>query len=164
YRKNEDWYSQPLGFLHYLVNWEDADVRLPRMPIRDYLGRNRPIFGNEAMEMRGWTRSQVGALLSAKEYPDMTDCDMLDRFRSLLLGAAAGEFSVRGAQAPHLDHEPRGVCEPAQRLARQTARQLVGQGDHCPGDGEQDAVLPEFPFRERAVSARPRARGRADRQ
>jgi type IV secretion system protein VirB4 len=83
YRKNEDWYSQPLGFLHYLVNWEDADVRVPRMPIRDYLGRNRPIFGNEAMEMRGWTRSQLGAFLSVKEYPDMTDCDMLDRFLNL---------------------------------------------------------------------------------
>ena len=264
YRKNEDWYSQPLGFLHYLVNWEDADVRVPRMPIRDYLGRNRPIFGTETMEMRGWTKSQLGAFLSVKEYPDMTGLrharpvpqpagrgghhavlpfrgpadlnqgnrgsakrldqsedkaedqidDLTDAMsdvasgrvamgwhhlsvlvkaadnqlavagpragggrgllhrpqypghtgnaesRSLLLGAAAGEFSVRCTQAPHLHDEPRGVCEPAQLLARSSGRQLVGQGDHGPGDREQDAVLPEFPLRKWAVSARPCARRR----
>src|SRR5215831_14094685 len=82
-RKSDGWYSDALRFLHYLVNWQDAEVRVPRMPIRDYLGRNRPIFGTEAMEMRGLTASQLGAFLSVKEYPDATDCDMLDRFLNL---------------------------------------------------------------------------------
>jgi len=58
--RTRDWYSQPPGLPPLPGELEDADVRVPRMPIRDYLGRNRPIFGNEAMEMRGWTRSQLG--------------------------------------------------------------------------------------------------------
>lgn len=83
YRKGDGWYSGPLAFLNYLVNWHGGEVRVPRMPIRDYLGRNRPIFGAETMEMRGWTQSQLGAFLSVKEYPDLTDHDMLDRFLNL---------------------------------------------------------------------------------
>jgi type IV secretion system protein VirB4 len=83
YRKADAWYSGPLAFLNYLVNWQGGEVRVPRMPIRDYLGRNRPIFGSETMEMRGWTRSRLGAFLSVKEYPDLTDHDMLDRFLNL---------------------------------------------------------------------------------
>lgn len=83
YRKADGWYSEPLGFLGYLVNWQTGEVRVPRMSIRDYLGRNRPIFGSETMEMRGWTSSQLGAFLSVKEYPDATDHDMLDRFLNL---------------------------------------------------------------------------------
>lgn len=82
-QKDDGWYSDALRFLHYLINWQDAEVRVPRMPIRDYLGKNRPIFGTEAMEVRGWTQSQLGAFLSVKEYPDLTDCDMLDRFLNL---------------------------------------------------------------------------------
>src|SRR5258708_29377172 len=72
-----------MGLLDYLVTWEDAEVRVPTRPIRDSLGRTRPSFGKEAMERRGWTRSQLGAFLSVKEDPDMTDCDMLDRFLNL---------------------------------------------------------------------------------
>jgi type IV secretion system protein VirB4 len=83
YRKDDGWYSAALRFLYYLVNWQDAEVRVPRLPIRDYLGHNRPIFGTEAMEMRGWSRSQLGAFVSVKEYPDATDHDMLDRFLNL---------------------------------------------------------------------------------
>ena len=83
YRKPDGWYSAPLAFLGYLVNWKETEMRVPRMPIRDYLGQNRPIFGAESMEMRGWTSSQLGAFLSVKEYPDLTDHDMLDRFLNL---------------------------------------------------------------------------------
>lgn len=82
-RKPHGWFSETLRFLHYLINWQDAEVRVPRLPVRDYLGRNRPIFGTETMEMRGWTRSQLGAFLSVKEYPEATDHDMLDRFLNL---------------------------------------------------------------------------------
>ena len=67
YRKHDGWHSDALRFLYYLINWQDTEVRVPRMPIRDYLGKNRPIFGNEAMEVRGWTQSQLGAFLSVKE-------------------------------------------------------------------------------------------------
>ena len=83
YQKHDGWHSNALRFLFYLINWQDAEVRVPRMPIRDYLGKNRPIFGNEAMEVRGWTKSQLGAFLSVKEYPDLTDYDMLDKFLNL---------------------------------------------------------------------------------
>lgn len=38
YRKPDGWYSAPLALLGYLVNWKEAEVRVPRMPIRDYLG------------------------------------------------------------------------------------------------------------------------------
>ena len=43
YQKADGWYSRPLCFLNYLVNWENGEVRVPRMSIRDYIGRNRPI-------------------------------------------------------------------------------------------------------------------------
>lgn len=45
YSKADGWYSEPLAFLNYLVNWEDGEVRVPRMSIRDYLGRNRRVSG-----------------------------------------------------------------------------------------------------------------------
>jgi len=102
--KADRWYSEPLAFLNYLVNWEDGEVRVPRMPIRDYLGRNRPIFGSETMEMRGWTRSRLGAFLSVKEYPDMTDYDMLDRFLNLPV-----EMVI--AQSYHFEDRPTSAKE-----------------------------------------------------
>ena len=101
---SDGWYSEALRFLHYLVNWQDAEVRVPRMPIRDYLGRNRPIFGTEAMEMRGLTASQLGAFLSVKEYPDATDCDMLDRFLNLPV-----EMVI--AQSYHFEDRPTSTKE-----------------------------------------------------
>lgn len=104
YRKDGFWYSDALRFLHYLINWQDGEVRVPRMPIHDYLGRNRPIFGTEAMEMRGWTHSQLGAFLSVKEYPDLTDCDMLDRFLNLPV-----EFVI--TQSYHFEDRPTSTKE-----------------------------------------------------
>jgi len=104
YRKADGWYSRPLRFLNYLVNWQDAEVRVPRMPIRDYLGRNRPIFGSETMEMRGWTGSRLGAFLSVKEYPDLTDHDMLDRFLNLPV-----EMVI--AQSYHFEDRPTSARE-----------------------------------------------------
>jgi type IV secretion system protein VirB4 len=107
-RREDGWYSEPLRFLNYLVNWQDGDVRVPRQPIRDYLGKNRPIFGTEAMEMRGWTRSQLGAFLSIKEYPDATDYDMLDRFLNLpveMVITQSYHFEDRPTSTKEIDYQ-----------------------------------------------------------
>lgn len=104
------WYSEPLRFLHYLINWQDVPVRVPRQPIRDYLGRNRPVFGTETMEMRGWTRSQLGAFLSIKEYPDATDHDMLDRFLNLpveMVITQSYHFEDRPTSTKEIDYQQR---------------------------------------------------------
>src|SRR5438034_6597652 len=56
------------------------------------------------MEMRGWTRSRLGAFLSVKEYPDMTDYDMLDRFLNLPV-----EMVI--AQSYHFEDRPTSAKE-----------------------------------------------------
>ena len=122
YRKEDGWYSAPLGFLNYLVNWQDAEVRVPRMPIRDYLGRNRPIFGAEAIEMRGWTRSQLGAFLSVKEYPDLTDHDMLDRFLNLpveMVIAQSYHFEDRPTSAKEIEVQQKRLEQSQDKAADQ---------------------------------------------
>lgn len=122
YRKADGWYSAPLGFLNYLVNWQDAEVRVPRMPIRDYLGKNRPIFGAEAMEMRGWTKSQLGAFLSVKEYPDLTDHDMLDRFLNLpveMVIAQSYHFEDRPTSAKEIEVQQKRLEQSQDKAADQ---------------------------------------------
>ena len=122
YRKADGWYSQPLAFLGYLVNWDGGEVRVPRMPIRDFLGRNRPIFGSETMEMRGWTASRLGAFLSVKEYPDMTDCDMLDRFLNLpveMVIAQSYHFEDRPTSAKEIDVQQKRLEQSEDKAADQ---------------------------------------------
>lgn len=122
YRKADGWYSAPLAFLGYLVNWKEAEVRVPRMPIRDYLGRNRPIFGGETLEMRGWTASQLGAFLSVKEYPDLTDHDMLDRFLNLpveLVITQSYHFEDRPTSAKEIEVQQKRLEQAQDRAADQ---------------------------------------------
>jgi type IV secretion system protein VirB4 len=122
YRKADGWYSAPLAFLGYLVNWKEAEMRVPRMPIRDYLGRNRPIFGAETMEMRGWTASQLGAFLSVKEYPDLTDHDMLDRFLNLpveMVITQSYHFEDRPTSAKEIEVQQKRLEQAQDRAADQ---------------------------------------------
>jgi type IV secretion system protein VirB4 len=122
HRKDDGWYSEPLRFLNYLVNWQDAEVRVPRLPIRDYLGKNRPIFGTEAMEMRGWTRRQLGAFLSVKEYPDATDYDMLDRFLNLpveMVITQSYHFEDRPTSTKEIDYQQRRLDQADDKAADQ---------------------------------------------
>lgn len=122
YRKADGWYSAPLAFLGYLVNWKEAEVRVPRMPIRDYLGRNRPIFGAETLEMRGWTTSQLGAFLSVKEYPDLTDHDMLDRFLNLpveMVITQSYHFEDRPTSAKEIEVQQKRLEQAQDRAADQ---------------------------------------------
>ena len=122
YRKADGWYSAPLAFLGYLVNWKEAELRVPRMPIRDYLGRNRPIFGAETMEMRGWTASQLGAFLSVKEYPDLTDHDMLDRFLNLpveMVITQSYHFEDRPTSAKEIEVQQKRLEQAQDRAADQ---------------------------------------------
>ena len=122
YRKADGWYSASLAFLGYLVNWKQAEVRVPRMPVRDYLGRNRPIFGAETMEMRGWTASQLGAFLSVKEYPDLTDHDMLDRFLNLpveMVITQSYHFEDRPTSAKEIEVQQKRLEQAQDRAADQ---------------------------------------------
>lgn len=85
YQGADGWYSSAAEFLSYLMNWSDSPVRVPRSAIAHYLPRTRPIIGDEALEMRGATRSRVGAIVSIKPegYPEETDQGQLDHFLGL---------------------------------------------------------------------------------
>ncbi len=70
--------SEPLEFLYYLINQESQKVALPRMEISKYLPSKRLFFGAESLEVRGASKSTLGAIISIKEYNDTTFPGMID--------------------------------------------------------------------------------------
>jgi len=72
--------SEILEFLSYLLNQEMRPVKLPRAPLDSYLPYKRPLFGNEAMEIRGAATgdSVFASMLSIKEYGPVSGAGMLD--------------------------------------------------------------------------------------
>ncbi len=68
YEHNGMLYSETQEFLSFLVNGEARPVPVCRSPINAVLGVVRPFFSTEAFELRGPARSQVGAILTLKEY------------------------------------------------------------------------------------------------
>lgn len=70
--------SEPLSFLHYLVNTNYLPLRLPRMSIAKFLAQLRPFFHRETITFRGLVQDHYGAILSVKEYSDQTSPEMLD--------------------------------------------------------------------------------------
>ena len=79
-KSDRGFFAEHLSFLSYLINWEQADIRLPCMSIADYLASKRLSFGKEAFEVRGSAPEDIklGAILSIKEYADGTGPGMLD--------------------------------------------------------------------------------------
>ncbi len=73
-------FSEPLSFLSFLINLTETPIRLPRMPLAEYLPSKRISFGKETFEIRGAAPGDIklGAILSLKEYADGTGPGMLD--------------------------------------------------------------------------------------
>ena len=78
-------YSDLLSFLGFLVNHEMIPVRLPRMPLNDYLPRKRISFGKESFEIRGAAPSDVknGGIISIRDYGNTTGAGILDNLLRL---------------------------------------------------------------------------------
>jgi len=73
-------YSEPAEFFSLLINLESRRVLAPQMGLDRYLPQKRLLFGKDALEVRGTLGSNVGAMLSIKEYPDESRVGMLDSF------------------------------------------------------------------------------------
>ena len=73
-------FSQILTFLSYLINLETSHIRLPEMSLAKYLPQKRISFGRESFEVRGAAAEDIklGAVLSVKEYANMSAPGMLD--------------------------------------------------------------------------------------
>lgn len=72
--------SELAEFFSLLINLESNTLAIPQMGLDRYLPKNRLIFGRDAFESRGNLGSQLGAVLSVKEYPDHSQVGMLDKF------------------------------------------------------------------------------------
>ena len=85
YERDGRLYSEPLEFLHYLLNHDRRPVLLPAGPIDRYLLTKRPLFAREAFELRGPAPADqtYGALLSIKEYAGTTWAGLLDELTRL---------------------------------------------------------------------------------
>jgi len=65
--------SEPISFLHYLINASYVPIRLPRMSISVFLAQFRSFVHRETLVFRGLTADKFGAVLSVKEYSDRTE-------------------------------------------------------------------------------------------
>ncbi len=75
-------HSRLLELLALLITGEAAPVPLFRGPLYRALGTTRLFFGNEAIEYRGATETQLGAMLGIKEYSTPSVVGMYDRLLS----------------------------------------------------------------------------------
>jgi type IV secretion system protein VirB4 len=75
-------YSEPLQFFGKIVNLFEKPTPAPVMDISAYLPTHKISFGFNVVEVRGDTGRHFGALLSVKEYHDVSS-DAIDAFLQL---------------------------------------------------------------------------------
>lgn len=102
YRHNNTWCSEPLEFLHELINGKPQRVIMPAMDLAGYLPSKRLIFGTETLEIRGPEREDVtlAAMVSIKDYEAATAPGMIDHLLRLpfeLVMAQSFSFMARQA-------------------------------------------------------------------
>lgn len=71
--------SEPLAFLHTLINGYSWPLALPHMALSQYLPTSRLFFQGETMVFRSPVQDRYGALLSVKEYSEKTFPTMMDQ-------------------------------------------------------------------------------------
>ena len=120
--------SRPLELLNYLLTGVWQPVRLPRIPLYDYLGNAWVFLGAETLELRAPTRVRYAQLVDLKDYPDETEPGLLD---ALLYEDA--EFIL--TQSFSFYGKPQGL----QYLKRQQ-RQLLNTADAAASQIEAMAV------------------------
>jgi type IV secretion system protein VirB4 len=83
YERNGVLFSEPCEFFNYLITGRWERVVCAPIPIRRLIGRVRPIFGNETVEVRGPAYSHYVAMLGIECYPSQTDPTFLDGLLTL---------------------------------------------------------------------------------
>jgi type IV secretion system protein VirB4 len=128
-------HSELLAFLAELIQCERREVRLTPLPLDQYLGYKRILFGREVLEISGAVRDDVklGALLTIKEAAPHTSAGLFDGLQAL-------PYELRIAQsACFLDREKvlrkLKLQRRQMRMAEDDARSLEAQLD-----GATDAV------------------------
>jgi len=78
-------HSSLLSFISYLVNLEKRPVMLPTQGLDTFLPARRVSFGNQAIELHGngLDNTKYAAMVSIKEYPNITNPGILDPLLSL---------------------------------------------------------------------------------
>jgi type IV secretion system protein VirB4 len=83
YERNGVLFSEAGSFLQFLVTGRWSPVPLARVPLRHLIGGVRPIFGNEAVEVRNPSGTHFGAMLGIHSYPEATTPMFLDELLTL---------------------------------------------------------------------------------
>jgi type IV secretion system protein VirB4 len=78
YKKDNVLYSQPLGFLNFLISGECQEVRVPAMPISEYLGTSWIFVGTETIEIRSPTKTRFAQAIDFKDYSSHTEAGILN--------------------------------------------------------------------------------------
>ena len=76
-------FSEPMEMLQRLISGEHVEMPLVQGPIASALCLVRPIFGREAIEIRGPGSSRFAGMLAIKEYPATTRPGMLNAVLAL---------------------------------------------------------------------------------
>ncbi len=70
--------SEMLSFLHFLITGQRQKVRVPRMPLDEYLGNAQIFAGTETIELRTPTRRRFAQGMDFLEYTASTQPGLLD--------------------------------------------------------------------------------------
>jgi len=71
-------YSQPLEFLNFLITGQWQNVRVPTMPLHDYLGTAWVFVGTETIEIRSPTATRFAQCIDFKDYTAHTEPGILN--------------------------------------------------------------------------------------
>lgn len=71
-------YSRVLEFLNFLLSWEWQKVRVPRVPLDEYLGHAWVFVGTETIELRTPTCIRYAQAIDFKEYASHTQPGLLN--------------------------------------------------------------------------------------
>ncbi|MCZ4307053.1 VirB4 family type IV secretion/conjugal transfer ATPase [Zoogloeaceae bacterium G21618-S1] len=126
YDRNGTMHSSAIEFFGFLVNGHFERRTVPNGQIRNSLADTRPLFGNEAMEYRGATRTRVSAFLGISEYPPTSPPGFINsllstRFPFIL--TQSFEF-IGKATAAKLLKEQRGRLRASEDDAQSQAEEL----------------------------------------
>ena len=133
YEQDGRMYSEPLEFLHYLLNHERRPVLLPAGPIDAYLPTKRPLFAREAFELRGAAPADrlFGAFLAIKEYAALTWAGLLDELTRLpfeMVVTQSFAYNERSVALDTLDRQGR-VLDAAADAAVSQRQDLIQAAD-----------------------------------
>jgi type IV secretion system protein VirB4 len=156
YEHNGLIFSQPMEFLQLIGSLDELRMPLVDGPISGAVMLNRPLFGREAVEIRGPSASRYGGILGIKEYPATTRPGMLNAilsapFESVLTQSFG--FISKAAARDRLTRKQNQMISTADRAFSQ-----VEELDHALDDLESNRfVLGEYHLNLAVYADTPRA-------